>query len=280
MARSKNEIFEEMIALKEADAILAEQLTSQSKASFYRALFFVFADAVGNFEEIFDDFKSNVAQLLDTKRTYTSSWWYENALAFQFGYPLAILENGNIGYTETVEDAQVVKRAAVVLNEQGSISLKVAGESNGAAEALGSGEVSAFREYVQDIAPAGLLVSVISADGDKINLQVDIEVDAQVINTEDGSQLADSQSFPVEDAIREFVNDFQATSFGGVLYANKLLSAVLAVSGVTNATLKELSATGFASSAVDVLAADGRKYSTYSGYLVIDELTLSYTDGN
>ncbi len=280
MARSKEDIFQEMIALKNADAILSEQLTSESKAAFYRSLFYLFADAAGNFEQIFDDFKGGIEELLDTKRTFTASWWYEQALGFQYGYPLGVMSNGNVGYTEVVEDAQVVKRAAVVVDEQGSISLKIAGESGGVASALGSGEVAAFRDYTKDIAPAGILVSVVSSEGDKINLEVDIEVDAQVINLEDGSMLSDAEVFPVEDAINSFVNDFQATSFGGVLYANKLLSAILGVSGVTNATLKTLTAAGFSASEVDVLTAEGKKYSTYSGYLVVGELKLSYSNGD
>lgn len=270
MARTKDEIFDALMTLKDADAILSTILTSASKASFYQSLFTLFSEFGGDFELTFDNFVEEIDAVLVSKQVHNSFWWQRISLEFQLGDSLTIAENGNLVYNPIDETARIVKRAAVITSEVGSITLKIAKlDVDGITPIpLITAESSAFTDYINDMAPAGIVVTIVTVDGDEIKTALNVTVDGQVINVDDGTLLSDGVTKPVEDAIYSYFATFQADDFGGVFYANNLLAEIIAAEGVINAnftTLEKQSANE--SEYTSILALPGKKFVAFSGYV-------------
>ena len=269
MARTKDEIFEDLITRKDAHPVLSNILSSNSKASFYQSLFSLYADVTGDFELTFDDFTEQISVLIESKQVHTATWWRRISLGFQLGDILTIAENGNLVYPIIDASRQIIKRAAILTTDGGSIRLKVAKLSISEIPVpLISSENAAFASYINDIAPAGIVATIISVDGDEVKVGLSVAVDSQVINSTDGTLLSDSSIKPVEVAILDYYSTFQDNEFGGTFFANKLLQNVLAATGVINATfsLLEQKASG-ESNFIDVLTTTGKKFITFSGYV-------------
>jgi hypothetical protein len=270
-SRTKEAIFQQLLTLKNADAILSLILTSNSKASFYQSLFVLYADITGDFELTFEAFESEMDYLLETKQVHTANWWKRNALAFQLGDSLSENSAGNLYYA--VEDAtkQIVKRAAVQLQDEGGIILKVAklGTDLITPEKLSTVEKSAFDSYIDDTQPAGIVPQVISVDGDELRISATIIIDNQIINPSNGTLLSDGVTKPVENAIMEYLSIFQNNGFGGTFYANGLLAKILSTTGVVNAYFTQLDKKSTIDIAwINVLSLTGSKFSAYSGYVL------------
>ena len=269
-ARTKDEIFDELILRKDADAVINTILTSNSKASFYQSLFALFADVVADFELTFDDFTATLDSLLESKQVHNSQWWRRTSLAFQLGDALEVQANGNLAYPQINVDNQIIKRAAVITGSLGTLELKVAklDTDNTTPIPLTTAEVSAFEGYINDIGPAGIVVTVTSQDGDEVQGTFRVLIDTEVINLTDGTLLSDATTKPVEVAILDYFATFQEDDFGGTFFANKLIESILGANGVLNVTLLTLEKKSpVESSFSDVLGQTGRKFATASGYV-------------
>jgi hypothetical protein len=271
-ARDSDTIFNFLIDQKNADPILSAILTSSSKASFYQSLFALYAQTTADFELTFEDFEETVEELLESKQVMTTVWWQRISLAFQYGDPLVILPNGNLGYDPIVEANQIVKRAAVVSSKIGAINLKVAklDVDDITPIPLTAPEKSAFDSYINDVQPAGIAVTVTSVDGDEVEVGLDVIIDPQVINVDDGTLLSDGVTKPVEDAVFAYFSQFQLQDggFGGIFYTSKLNEQVLAASGVISSVITKLNKKASNESVfTDVLAITSKSFQTYSGYV-------------
>ena len=222
MARDSDEIFNDMLTAKDADPVLSLICTSNSKASFYQSLFALYADFTADFELTFDDFVEEMEALLVSKQVHNDSWWQRISLEFQFGDPLVIFDNGNLGYDPIIEANQIVRRAAVVKSNIGAINLKVAklDVDEITPIPLDTSEKIAFSAYIDDMQPSGIGVLVTSVDGDEIRVTIEAIIDTQIINIDDGTLLSDGVTKPVEDAVFEYFATFQLQGggFGGVFY--------------------------------------------------------------
>lgn len=270
MARTKDEILTELLEAKDNNAVLSVILTSSSKTAFYYSLFVLISEFTGDFENTFDDFVDELETIMESKQVQTDAWWRRQSLAFQLGDSLITLDNGNLGYETEDEDLQIIKRAAILTTEQGSITLKVAqlDTDDITPIPLTSVQLSAFSAYVNDITPAGIVPTLISTTGDEVQVGLEVEVDGQVINPDDGTLLSDGSTKPVEDAVYSYFETFQDDDFGGTFYGNKLMSGILSADGVINATFTILNKKAAnESSYTDVLAEDGRSFGTFSGYV-------------
>lgn len=270
MARTKEEIFQDLIVRKEADAVLQAIMSSNSKASFYQTLFALIADLVGDFELTFDDFTANLDALLESKQVHNATWWRRTALAFQLGDSLEVQANGNLAYPVLNADLQIIKRAAVITTNLGNLELKVAklDTDNVTPIPLTSAERSAFTSYIDDIGPSGIVVTITSQDGDEINGSFRVLIDTEIINLSDGTLLSDPTIKPVEVAIQNYLATFQNDDFGGTFFVNKLIESILGANGVLNVTVLTLNKKSpIEPSFSDVLALTGRKFITASGYV-------------
>jgi len=269
-ARTKAEILQDLINGKDANAILAPILTSNSEAAFYYNLFVLFSEIGGDFELTFEEFCEVVDALMVSKQVHTDTWWVKIAKEFQLGDSLSVLPNGNLYYAVTDEDAQIVKRAAVRTSGSGLVTLLVAklDTDDITPKPLGASEESAFNDYINDRNPAGIVVTVITVDGDEIELELSVQIDSQIIDVTDGTLLSDGVTKPVEDAIYSYFSGFQDDDFGGVFYANNLLAEILAADGVINATFSRLDKKAANESVyTSVLGLTGKSFGTFSGYV-------------
>ena len=150
MAKTKEEYFSEMIAAKNADPILSTILTSNSKASFYQSLFWLFSELAGDFDLTFDDFVETIDGIMEEKQVHNDNWWRRISLGFQIGDQLTENASGNLVYSEIDETNQVIKRAAVLTTDSGIVTLKVAQLSaTGEPEKLDPVNLSAFTDYIK-----------------------------------------------------------------------------------------------------------------------------------
>lgn len=271
MGRTSDTIFDFLIAQKNADPILSLILTSSSKASFYQSLFALYADVTADFELTFDDFETTIEALLVSKQVMNNDWWQRISLEYQVGDPLVIFDNGNLGYDPIDEDNQIIKRAALTFPSSGSLNLKVAKlDVDGITPIpLTVSEKSGFNAYINDMQPSGIAVIVTSVDGDEVQVGLEVVIDPQIINVDDGTLLSDGVTKPVEDAVFAYFAEFEAQGgFGGIFYTSKLNESVLLADGVVSSVVVLLQKKAANEGAfVNVLALPGKSFETFSGYV-------------
>lgn len=286
MARTKEEIFNDIVARKTANAALQAIMSSNSKASFYQTLFDLFAEVIGDFELTFDAFVLQLDGLLESKQVHNATWWRRISLAFQLGDALEIQSNGNLAYPVVNTDLQIIKRSAVVTQSLGSLELRVAklDTDNQTPIPLTTAERTAFTAYVDEIGPAGIVVTITSTNGDEVRGTFRVLIDTEIINISDGTLLSDGTTKPVEVAILAYLATFQNDNFGGVFFVNKLVESILGANGVLNATVLTFEKKSpVEASFSDVLALTGRKFNTASGYVRLQDGfdlsgSITYTD--
>lgn len=277
MARTKQEIFDEVIAKRDADAVLSPVLTSNSKAAFHIAIAVLYSELTSEFEGNFDTFTAEVEALLEEKQVMNKAWWRIQSLGFQLGDNLSIDDSGNLFYSIIDETKQIIERVAVTSPSEARVTLKVAKLVSGSAVPLSATEKTAFESYTDEIAPVGIVPNVVSEAGDELQLNADIEIDTQIIDINTGARLDDATVFPVEDAINNYIATFQEFDFGGTFFASRLLNAILGTEGVANAVLNTVEKKSAGDvSFIDVLALSGKKFETFSGYVrLADGFTLA-----
>lgn len=272
MARTKEEIFNDLIVRKDAIPFLASILASQSKSSFYQTLFDLISEVIGDFELTFDDFVTQIDNLLTAKQVHTPTWWRTVSLSFQLGDALTVNASGNLVYSPVVVANQIIKRAALITSSAGNIQLKVAKLQGTSPIPLTTSENSAFTAYINDVAPAGIIASIVSETGDEIQVGLAVTIDSQIINVSDGTLLSDGTTKPVEVAIQSYFATFQNRDFGGTFYANRLMQTILSANGVVNATFTTLQQKASGQTTfTDVLTATGRSFLTFAGYVRLAE---------
>lgn len=273
MARTIEEIQAEIIAAKDADANLAT-LNSGSVTALWRLITRIVAKAIVTVETLFDFYKADVETTLATLKPHTARWYQQKALNFQYGDSLVEGEDyyDNTGVdVDTVAAKKIVSNAAVQ-DTSGLLIVKVNKTVSGALEPLATAEYNAVVSYLQEIKDAGVRISVLSFNADKLKLTVDVYYDPIVMGPT-GARLDGSSSTPVKDAINTFL---KSMPFDGVFVKAHLVDAIQAVDGVFVPEVRTCLAARFDNSSfssVDI------QYAPYSGFLRIYndvDLTLNY----
>lgn len=224
----------------EAGKSFEEQFSAVSLESL---IFFIVATALWLFGyKMLAQHKADVNAALAENKAHRPEWYAAMARKFQFGHPLAADTDGydNSGRTEQeVAAARVVKFAAVWQPRDKSILyLKVAGEDGGRKKPLTAGQLTAFKNYLNDISDAGVRIEVINAPGDDMRLEIDIYYDALVLDAS-GSRLDGTGATPVQDAVREYLGGL---SFNGLYTDQSLVDRLQQVAGVEQAELVAVAA--------------------------------------
>lgn len=272
MARTIDEIFDEMIATKEEISDL-DQLTSNSRAAVWRLLFYICAVSISIVENLFDLLVEQVNIKADSIIAGTLNWYADQTKLYQHGDTLIYnAETGYYGYATNEPDLQIVKLAACSDDTSGAVFIKAAkiDESTQTAEPLTTAELNGLIGYWDLKKFAGTNLTVSSEEPDKIHLAYRITYDATVL-TEYGELLSDTDIKPVEQTIYEFLYNFSQTSFDGVFKLSELTRALLNTTGVLNAVCTTATARRYDDTyETDILADDDQQYQTYAGYMVVD----------
>ncbi len=290
MARSVQEIYDALIAEKEALAILSglepnpdefqtflQDLTSSSKVAIWRLFIYVVAFGHWVIEVLFDRHVETVTALKYILITGTIRWYQQKALEFQYGDSLT-WNNAQYVYDPINEVNQIVKRAAVIASG-GITRVKVAKlDVDGVTPIpLTAPENVSFTAYMQTIAFAGVNVIVISTDADDIIIAATIYYDPLVL-TPTGALITDGAIFPAEDAINGYLSNLP---FNGVFNKTELVDALQEAEGIIDPVLGLL----LARYGGNAFAAVGDNYTAFAGHMTVDSgaplnTTLNYVDAS
>jgi hypothetical protein len=88
MARTTQEIQDEIIAAVQGDDTLNTQLTSTSKVSVWRLITFAVAFVFSTIEKLFDALKVIITDQIARLKPHSQKWYAERPKAFQYGFSL------------------------------------------------------------------------------------------------------------------------------------------------------------------------------------------------
>lgn len=245
MARTQSQIKAEITTAIMANPILAalygftvgdSYSATFSLVSLENILFESIALAIFFHEQFFDQHKAEVDAALKNQKAGTLPWYRTMALAFLFGFDLVTDTDyfDTTGATaEQISAAQIVKYAAVNESDDASrVILKIAGESAGLLAPITGEQKEAFDEYIKEIKWAGVKVTVINYQPDRLYLDLKIKYDPLVLTAEGISIL--NGNAPVDDALAEFMKELP---FNGELKLSSLIDKLQVTEGVLDATL-------------------------------------------
>lgn len=232
--------------ITDADVIgkygLKEGLTFEdqfSTVSIENILFFIVATCMWVNQQLFARHKIDIERLLSEQRAHTSNWYAHMAKQFQFGQELVTETDkyNNAGLTsEQIEKMRVVKYSAAVESFDKSILyLKIATDDNGKRKPLSSNQLIAFKTYLNAIQDAGVRIQVINDPADQMKLKIDIYYDSLILDQE-GKRLDDEGDSPVQDAIRNYLNNLP---FNGMYTNQSLVDTLQNIEGVAVAEIKQ-----------------------------------------
>jgi hypothetical protein len=232
-----------------------------SAISLENIIFSDVATAMFVMQELFERFKIDISAILNAQLPGTANWYAYKAKLFQYGMELVPETDyyDNTGLTsEQIAATQVVKYAAAVESKDKSILyVKVATDNgNGVRQPLSSAQLTAFKQYLNDVQYAGVRISVINDPADTMKLKIDIYYDPLVLN-EAGERLDGTASTPVQDAVRRYLTNLP---FNGTYTNQGLVDALQVIDGVRIAEIK--SATS--------------RYGTYTAYTEINAREIAH----
>lgn len=280
MARTVAEIKKQMTDAFMADATIREKYGlregdtwsgSFSSVSLESIMFFIVAACCHVLEVVFEEYVKVVDDKVSMAVVASVPWYYKMAKAFQYGDSLVLNEDTQqYGYATIDEGKQVVKYAAV--RDRGtSVQILVSGEKDGKPVALSNSVLTVFKEYMNRVKVAGVVLSIRSKNADKMVIMAKVYVDSLVINS-DGTLISDG-SKPVEEAINAYLANIV---YGGTFNKTKLTNAILGVEGVSDVEIGECSYMEDGGTEYTVIK--GNNYTALGGCFVSEGLSnsLSY----
>lgn len=241
MARSTAEIKKTMTDAFMADAVIREKygLTEGdtwnrrfSSVSLENILFFILAACFRVLEAIFDRYKEDVEDRVASAVVASVPWYYKMALAFQYGDALVFDEKTcKYGYAHE-DDGKRVVRYAAVRDKGTSVQILVSGEKGNRPAALSEDVLSVFRQYMNRIKVAGVILNISSRESDRVTITAAITIDPLVLNKE--GVLLNGGGKPVEHAIEEYL---KSIVYGGTFNKTRLVDAIQAAEGVLDVEL-------------------------------------------
>lgn len=279
MARSVAEIKKTMTDAFMADATIREKYglsvndtfsSKFSSVSIENILFFIVAACCHVLEVLFDYHKADIEEKISMAVVASVPWYYKMALAFQYGYSLVLNETTQQYEYATIDESKQVVKYAAVRDKGTSVQILVSGDEGGNPVALSNDVLAVFKQYMNRVKVAGVILNITSKDSDNVTVTAAITIDPLVLN-ENGELLSDG-SKPVEKAITSYLKHI---IYGGTFNKTKLVDVIQAVEGVVDVELKECKYKPANSSEWTVLS--GNNYTGNSGSYIPIGLANSLT---
>lgn len=255
MARTIQQIYDEVIAAKNADSNLSG-LSSSSQTAIFKLWAFVTATVIHIHEKLWDQFREEMIEIRNSAKAGTLAWYQGKMLEFQYGYQLDVVNNQPV-YAVTDEQAQIIKRCSVNESSTGLVQIKVAKEDNsGNPLPLSTAEAQAARGYLDQVKFAGVHTDLISLSADKLRIYSIIYFDSQVSASE------------VSTAVKAAINTYLSNlPFNGEIAVSSIHSAILSAhTGISRIDLTRVDASSGAG--FDLVNSN---YIPLSGYAIIDD---------
>ncbi len=273
MARSVSTIYDSLIAEKNSQTALNDlqpnvdnsqtllsDVSSPSRVSDWRFWLWLFSVGIWSLEVLWDLFKVELDEKINSAPVATPRWYQKESLLFQYGDTLVWIDN-KYQYATINTLTQIIKRAAVV-EGGGQVTIKVAKLVGSVVTKLTVIEKAAFQQYINLIKIAGTQTIIISDDPDLLKLAVTAYYDPLVLAS-DGSLLSDPSVFPLEDAINNYLS---LLDFNGYVVLTKLVDSMQSATGVIDPVLT-LTEAKFGTNPYSAVII---KYNAYAGHMIID----------
>lgn len=241
MARTIEQIKQQIISKISENEVVASKLTSDSAVSIWRQFVYSIAFCIWFLESLWDVFKNEMETEMAKQKIHSKQWYSQKALDFQYGFSMLpdtdLFDNSNATEAE-IEASKIIKQADCVKlissTGYGILRVKVAGQDgDGNLQALSSEQHQALKYYfMRKVTDAGTQLKVTTAPADKLKLKIDVYFDPLVLSTT-GTRLDGTNDTPVINKINEFL---RAIGFNGALVLNRLENALHSIEGVENAT--------------------------------------------
>lgn len=241
MARTIAEIKQTMTDAFMTNATIREQygLTegstfagSFSPVSLESILFFIVAACCHVMEALFDRHREDVDDKISRAVVASVPWYYKIARQFQYGDALVFDDATSQFRYPTLDESKQLVRYVAVRDRGTSIQILASADKDGAPEPLSSDVLTAFKQYMNRVKIAGIILSVRSLPADEITIVARITVDPLVIDLT-GKRISDGTK-PVEQAIKNYL---AGIIYGGNFNKTLLVDAIQAVEGVTDVSL-------------------------------------------
>ncbi len=217
MARTVTEIYNELIARKEATPELAG-LTSTAKTAIWRLWLYIVAYVTALHEALWDAKAAELTELAKNTLVGTLNWYAQKCKEWQNGYQFELID-GKYQYATDDPDARLVKRVAISDIERG-IMIKVANEDNdGNPIPLTAEQLANLQAYINQIKIVGTKIDMVSLNADKLLFDITI-------------YYKGSYSVVKDNVISAIINYLKTLPFDGAVTRANLITAVNNVEGV------------------------------------------------
>lgn len=272
MARSISEIKAQMVTAKNAETSLSG-LDSTSQTAIWNLWLYIQAVAINLFEQILDVLKIDVETQVSKAVPQTGAWLQQKGFEFQYStttpQELTYTSNWTLEYPVINEDLRIITRCAVTTGNNKTVQIKVAKGTT--PEKLDSSELNAATSYFKLLGNAGVYYSVISVNGDFIEVDADIYYNGIY------------QPTIQQNVINSILNYLANIPFDGKVYVAGIEDAIQSVQGVVDVKLNNIyvrvASTSYANKSTLYSLSNGingLKYQPFSGYLK-EETTSSHT---
>lgn len=255
MARTIKEIYDHIIQEKqtfsELDAYLPnyesssinpfqallQDINSTSRIAIWRLWAFITAVALHYHEKIFDQHKIEVENIAANLRAGKLQWYAAEAMKFQYGYGITFNNNTyRYYYIDTLSEEAIASRIIskvsakeVISPNFSGIEIKVAKNEGTELKALDELELECFKKYMLRIGFAGIPLSIVSTEADKVRYDINVYFDGV---------LSQSSVMPlVEQTIKDYLKSIE---FDGILYKTRLIDALQVLSAVNDVEIVSL----------------------------------------
>ena len=233
MSRSISQIYAEAVANRnnylQISALNSGR--SESKLSVINIMTYIMAALIYSYEVLFDVFQVQIAQLIAERASGTPSYYVKMAKYFQFNPSTLTMDE--MEYDEETfqpkfksfnETHQIIAKAAYEPYTSTGIVLKVCKDNSNASDSDGGGiytclssdELTAFKNYMDEIKFIGAKIYCRSILGDILNINAAIVYDDVYINEE--------QAF--ENVKTALINYIKGLDFNGYVYYQSVIDAI------------------------------------------------------
>lgn len=273
MARSISEIKAQMVTAKNAEASLSG-LDSTSQTAIWNLWLYIQAAAINLFEQFLDVFKTDIETQVSKAIPQTAPWLQQKAFEFQYStttpQELTYTSTWTLEYPTVNTDLRIITNCSVTTGNNKTVQIKVA-KGGTTPVKLGTSELNAAKSYFKLLGNAGVYYSVISVDGDFIEIDADIYYNGIYEPTIQQSVI---------DALLSYITNIP---FDGKVYVAKIEDVIQSIPGVVDVKLNNIyvrvATTSYSGKSTLFSLSNGingLKYQPYAGYLR-EESTTSHT---
>ena len=243
MARTISEIKRTMTDAFMANPYIREQYglasgstfeSSFSVVSLESVIFYIIAACCHVMEALFDHHRTEVDEKISRAVVASVPWYYKMARQFQYGDALVFNDATSQYRYPVIDESKQLVRYVAVRDRGTSIQILASADKDGIPSPLSNDVLAAFKQYLNRVKIAGVVLNVRSLPADDVQIHVTVKVDPLIISTS-GIRISDGVR-PVETAINNYL---RSITYGGTFNKTKLVDAIQSVEGVADVVLND-----------------------------------------